>query len=70
MFLAVLKQRYPGHAVQAGHRRMCHAHLGRFVIVVDEDVNVTDLEEVIWAVARDAIQFPISILSRTFGHQH
>ena len=53
LFLAVaIKQRYPGHAVQAGHiAAMCHAgaYLGRFVIVVDEDVNVTDLEEVIWA---------------------
>ena len=53
LFLAVaIKQRYPGHAVQAGHiAAMCHAgaYLGRFVIVVDEDVDVTNLEEVIWA---------------------
>jgi 4-hydroxy-3-polyprenylbenzoate decarboxylase len=53
LFLAVaIKQRYPGHAVQAGHiASMCHAgaYLGRFVVVVDEDVDVTDLEEVIWA---------------------
>ncbi|PPR11987.1 MAG: UbiD-like decarboxylase [Alphaproteobacteria bacterium MarineAlpha11_Bin1] len=53
LFLAVaIKQRYPGHAVQAGHiAAMCHAgaYLGRFVIVVDEDVDVTSLEEVIWA---------------------
>ena len=30
---------------------MCHAggYLGRFVVVVDDDVDVSDLEEVIWA---------------------
>ncbi|MEE2661831.1 MAG: UbiD family decarboxylase [Pseudomonadota bacterium] len=53
LFLAVaIKQRYPGHAVQAGHiAAMCHAgaYLGRFVIVVDEDIDVSNLEEVIWA---------------------
>jgi len=53
LFLAVaIKQRYPGHATQAGHiAAMCHAgaYLGRFVIVVDDDVDVSDLDEVIWA---------------------
>lgn len=53
LFLAVaIKQRYPGHAVQAGHiAAMCHAgaYLGRFVVVVDEDIDVSNLEEVIWA---------------------
>jgi len=54
LFLAVaVKQRYPGHATQAGHiAAMCHAgaYLGRFVIVVDDDVDVSNLEEVIWAM--------------------
>jgi 4-hydroxy-3-polyprenylbenzoate decarboxylase len=53
LFLAVaIKQRYPGHATQAGHiAAMCHAgaYLGRFVVVVDDDVDVSDLDEVIWA---------------------
>ena len=53
LFLAVsISQRYPGHAVQAGHiAAMCHAgaYLGRFVIVVDDDIDVSNLEEVIWA---------------------
>ena len=54
LLLAVaIKQRYPGHATQAGHvAAMCHAgaYLGRFVIVVDDDIDVSNLEEVIWAV--------------------
>lgn len=49
-----LKQRYPGHAKQAllvaaGARS--GGYLGRYVIVVDEDVNPADLREVMWAVA-------------------
>ena len=54
LLLAVsIKQRYPGHAKQAGHvAAMCHAgaYLGRFVVVVDEDIDVTDLQDVIWAM--------------------
>jgi 4-hydroxy-3-polyprenylbenzoate decarboxylase len=48
-----IKQRYPGHARQAGHvAAMCRqgAYLGRFVVVVDEDIDVTDLNEVVWAM--------------------
>jgi 4-hydroxy-3-polyprenylbenzoate decarboxylase len=54
LLLAVaIKQRYPGHATQAGHvASQCHAgaYLGRFVIVVDDDIDVSNLEEVIWAM--------------------
>ncbi len=54
LFLAVaVKQRYPGHAKQAGHiAAQCHvgAYCGRYVIVVDDDIDVSNLEEVIWAL--------------------
>jgi 4-hydroxy-3-polyprenylbenzoate decarboxylase len=53
LLLAVsIKQRYAGHARQAGHvAAQCHAgaYLGRFVIVVDEDIDPTNLEDVMWA---------------------
>ena len=53
MLLAVaIKQRYPGHAPQAGHIAcQCHAgaYAGKWVIVTDDDIDVTDLEELIWA---------------------
>jgi UbiD family decarboxylase len=48
-----IKQRYPGHARQAGHvAAMCHsgAYAGRYVIVVDDDIDVSSLEELIWAM--------------------
>jgi len=54
LFLAVaVKQRYPGHGKQAGHiAAQCHvgAYCGRYVIVVDDDIDVSNLEEVIWAL--------------------
>ncbi len=49
-----IRQRYVGHARQAGFiAAMCQegADMGRYVIVVDEDVDPTDLQEVIWAVS-------------------
>jgi 4-hydroxy-3-polyprenylbenzoate decarboxylase len=48
-----IKQRYPGHAAQAGHvAAMCHvgAYAGKYVIVVDEDIDVSDLDTLIWAM--------------------
>lgn len=54
LLLAVsIQQRYAGHARQAAHiASMCRvgAYLGRMVIVVDEDIDVTDLNDVMWAV--------------------
>lgn len=48
-----VKARYNGHARQAGHAvAACHAgaYAGRLVVVVDDDVDVTDLDDVMWAV--------------------
>ena len=48
-----IEQKYAGHATQVGHvASQCHvgAYAGKYVIVVDEDIDVSDLEEVIWAM--------------------
>jgi 4-hydroxy-3-polyprenylbenzoate decarboxylase len=54
MFTAVsIKQRYPGHATQVGHiASQCRvgAYAGKFVVVVDDDIDATDLGDVMWAV--------------------
>jgi UbiD family decarboxylase len=54
-FLVVsVKQRYHGHAQQAGIAALgCRAgnYHGRFIVVVDEDIDPTDLGEVIWAIS-------------------
>ena len=49
-----IKQSYPGHARQAGLvTSQCHAgaYLGRYVIVVDEDIDPSNTFDVLWAVA-------------------
>ena len=48
-----IKQAYPGHARQAGLlAASCQSasYLGRFVVVVDEDVDPTDMFDVMWAI--------------------
>jgi 4-hydroxy-3-polyprenylbenzoate decarboxylase len=48
-----IKQAYPGHARQAGFlAASCQSgsYLGRFVVVVDDDVDPTDLFDVMWAM--------------------
>src|SRR5262245_20292974 len=48
-----IKQAYPGHATQAGLLAAgCQSasYLGRFVVVVDDDVDPTDLFDVMWAM--------------------
>lgn len=54
MLLAVaIDQRYPGHSIQVGHvASQCHvgAYAGKFVVVVDDDINISDLDELVWAM--------------------
>ncbi len=54
LFVVVgIKQRYPGHAKQAAMvAGFCHAggYLGRYIVVVDDDIDVSDLNEVVWAM--------------------
>ncbi len=48
-----LSQKYPGHATQVGiTAAQCGVGIrnGRFVIVVDEDIDPSDLQEVVWAL--------------------
>lgn len=52
--VVAIKQRYPGHARQAGLiASQCSegVRVGRYVVVVDEDINPADLGEVIWAMS-------------------
>ncbi len=49
-----IKQRYAGHARQtaiAAAIVSAGAAMGRYIVVVDEDVNVMDLEEVVWCMS-------------------
>jgi len=49
-----VKQRYNGHAQQAAVAALgCRAgnYHGRFIVVVDEDIDPADMGEVIWAIS-------------------
>jgi len=48
-----INQRYPGHATQAGHiAAQCgaSAYASKYIIVVDDDIDVTDLDQLLWAM--------------------
>ncbi len=72
MLLVVsIKQAYAGHARQAGLVAAgCRpgAQLGRYIVVVDDDVDPTDLSEVMWAVAtRSDPATDIDIIRQAWG---
>ncbi|MDP2646049.1 MAG: UbiD family decarboxylase [Desulfobacterales bacterium] len=53
LIIISLIQRYPGHARQAAlfaTQNRLSASLGRYVIVVDEDIDPSNIQEVLWAV--------------------
>ena len=53
MTVVAIRQRYPGHAKQAGLSALtcaAGARNGRYVVVVDEDIDPTDIKEVLWAM--------------------
>jgi len=51
MTVVALKQRYAGHAKRAALIAAAHSYMGRMVVVVDEDVDPSDLVDVMWAIA-------------------
>lgn len=72
MLLGVsIKQRYPGHAKQAGHvAAMCHAgaYAGKYVIVVDDDIDVSDLGDLMWGMlTRSDPATSIDIIHKTWS---
>jgi UbiD family decarboxylase len=72
MFTVVaIRQRYPGHARQTLHvAAQCRAgaYAGRYTIVVDDDIDPSDLQEVIWAVCtRSDPATSIDIIRRSWS---
>ncbi|HZT06356.1 MAG TPA: UbiD family decarboxylase [Chloroflexota bacterium] len=45
-----IRQRYPGHAAQAAHAAVASTRNGRWIVIVDEDIDPTDFKEVMWAM--------------------
>jgi UbiD family decarboxylase len=51
MTVIALKQRYAGHAKRAGLIAAAQSYMGRIVVTVDDDVDPSDLADVMWAIA-------------------
>jgi len=53
LIAVAIKQQYPGHSRQVGHAVYATPqanYLGRYIVVVDDDIDVTDINDVMWAV--------------------
>ncbi len=73
MFIAVsLKQMYPGHVKEAAlfvSQSRVGANLGRYVVIVDEDIDPTNVQDVIWALCtRSDPEKDIDIIRRARGN--
>jgi 4-hydroxy-3-polyprenylbenzoate decarboxylase len=54
MTVVALRQRYAGHAKRAGLIAAAQSYMGRIVVTVDEDVDPSNLADVMWAIATRA----------------
>ena len=74
MTVVAIRQRYAGHARQAGHiLSQCGvgAYMSRYSVVVDEDIDPSNLQEVMWAVAtRTDPAIDIDIIQRGMGSKN
>jgi UbiD family decarboxylase len=72
--VVAIKQRYAGHARQAGHLlSQCGvgAYMSRYSVVVDDDIDPSNLQEVMWAVAtRTDPAVDIDIIHRGMGSKN
>jgi len=50
MTVVALKQRYDGHAKRAALIAAANSYMGRLVVVVDDDVDPSDINDVMWAI--------------------
>jgi UbiD family decarboxylase len=49
--VVALRQRYDGHAKRAALVAAAHSYMARVIVVVDDDVDPSNLQDVMWAVA-------------------
>ena len=54
MTVVALRQRYDGHAERAALIAAANSYMGRMVVVVDEDVDPSNLADVMWAITTRA----------------
>ncbi len=54
MTVVAVEQRYAGHAKRAGLIAAAQSYMGRIVVIVDDDVDPSNLADVMWAIATRA----------------
>ncbi len=71
LIVVAIDQQYHGHARQAGFiasQSQAGAYMNRFVIVVDDDIDYTDLNDVVWAMCtRCDPAADIDIMRKSWG---
>ena len=71
LFIIVsIKQSYPGHATEVGHiasQTRAGAYLGRYVVVVDDDIDPYDIEDVMWAICTRSDPQEMDIIKRAWS---
>ncbi len=72
--VVAIRQRYAGHARQAAlilNQCGVGAYMSRYTVVVDEDIDPSNLQEVMWAVAtRSDPEVDIDIIRRGMGSKN
>ena len=65
-----IRQSYPGHATEAGHiasQTRAGAYLGKYVVVVDDDINPYDMDDVMWAISTRSDPLEIDFIKRAWS---
>ncbi len=65
-----IRQSYPGHATEAGYlasQTRSAAYMGKWVVVVDDDINPYDMDDVLWAMCTRANPADIGIINRAWA---
>jgi len=71
LFIIVsIKQSYPGHATEVAHiasQTRAGAYLGKYVVVVDDDIDPYDVDDVMWALSTRSDPMEIDIIKRAWS---
>jgi 4-hydroxy-3-polyprenylbenzoate decarboxylase len=65
-----IKQSYPGHATQAGlvaSQTRAGAYAGRYVVVVDDDINPYDMDDVLWAMCTRSEPLQMDLIKKAWS---
>ena len=70
LVIVAIEQRFAGHATMAGvvaSQTRAGAMQGRYTIVVEDDIDIYDLEDVMWAVCTRSYPDQIDFLKKTWS---